>query len=340
MNSALFSPLTIKNVIFKNRIAMAPMCMYSSDTEDGHISNWHLHHYESRAAGQAGLIMIEATTVFANGAISPQDLGIYDDSHVSGLKTITDGIHRHGAKTGIQLAHAGRKAKYDGIIWAPSALPFDKDSRTPDEMTSEEIEELINQFKNGAVRAKKAGFDVIELHGAHGYLINQFLSPLSNKRTDEYGGSKEKRFNILKKITQAVQSVWDGPLFVRLSADEYHPDGNQPGDLIDYGRMLKSLGVDLIDCSSGGVVRKGIDTYPGYQIPYAENMRKGAGILTGAVGLITSPHIAEEIIHNQRADMVLLGREMLRNPYWPLEAAKVLGATEVEPPRQYRAGWM
>ncbi|AOM82708.1 NADPH dehydrogenase NamA [Salisediminibacterium beveridgei] len=340
MSALLFSPLTIKNVTFKNRIAMAPMCMYSSFSEDGHTSHWHQHHYESRAAGQVGLVMIEATTVMANGAISPQDLGIYSSDHIEGLKNLTDGIHNHGAKAGIQLAHAGRKANYDGRIMAPSAIAFDEENRIPDEMTANDIQELIQYFKKAAERARIAGFDVIELHGAHGYLINQFLSPLSNHRTDDYGGTKENRFRLLKEITEAVTVVWDGPLFVRLSADEYHPEGNQPEDLIEYGRLLKELGVDLIDCSSGGVVRTAIETYPGYQISYAENMRKKAGLLTGAVGLITNPHMAEEIIHNGRADMILIGRELLRNPYWPLEAAKSLGAKEVEPPRQYLAGWM
>lgn len=340
MNSLLFSPLTIKNVTFKNRVAMAPMCMYSSFTEDGHISQWHPHHYESRAAGQAGLVMIEATTVMPNGAISPQDLGIYSNDHITGLKSLTDRIHFHGAKAGIQLAHAGRKAKFDGSIMAPSAIPFDQNNRTPDEMTSDDIQILIEHFQKAAKKAWSSGFDVIEIHAAHGYLINQFLSPLSNHRKDAYGGSKENRFRLLKEVIQSVTNVWDGPLFVRLSADEYHPDGNHREDLIEYGKLLKELGVDLIDCSSGGVVRTPIDTYPGYQISYAENMRKGAGLLTGAVGLITNPHMAEEIIHNERADMVFIGRELLRNPYWPLNAAKTLGADDVEPPRQYLAGWM
>ncbi|ADH99734.1 NADPH dehydrogenase NamA [Salisediminibacterium selenitireducens] len=339
MSDSLFTPITMKGVTFKNRIVMAPMCMYASYNEDGMVTPWHVTHYESRAAGQAGLICIEATSVTENGTISPQDLGIYDDGHVDGLKTLTDGIHRHGAKAAIQLAHAGRKAVYDGTIKAPSAIPFDDNARTPDELTTDEIKDLIRRFQQAAIRANQAGFDVIELHGAHGYLINQFLSPLSNKRTDQYGGTLENRFRLLKEITEAVQDVWDGPLFVRLSLNEYHPEGNQDNDFDFLATELKRLGVDLIDCSSGGVVRTPIDVYPGYQIPLAERLKAATGIRTGAVGLITTAETADEIIRNDRADLVFLGRELLRNPYWPLFAAETLKA-EIEPPKPYRAGWL
>lgn len=339
MASKLFSPYTIKGVTLKNRIVMAPMCMYSSHNEDGHIQNWHRTHYTSRAVGQVGLIILEATSVTPQGRISPQDLGIWSDDHVDGLKELVDLMKEHGAKTGIQIAHAGRKAVLEGEILAPSAIAFNDNMKTPKEMTKSDIAETVEAFKKGAERAAKAGFDMVELHGAHGYLINEFLSPLSNKRTDEYGGSAENRYRFLREVIEAVKTVWEGPLWVRVSAHDYHEAGLTPEDYIPYSRWMKEQGVDLIDVSSGAVVPAPINVYPGYQVKYSEAIKEGADIPTGAVGLITSGIQAEEILQNERADLVLLARELLRDPYWPRTAAKELGV-DIEAPKQYERGWV
>ncbi|EKN69699.1 NADPH dehydrogenase NamA [Neobacillus bataviensis LMG 21833] len=339
MAAKLFTPYTIKGVTFKNRIVMAPMCMYSSHNKDGHIQNWHRTHYTTRAVGQVGLIIVEATAVTPQGRISPQDLGIWSDEHIEGLKEIVNLMKEHGAKTGIQLAHAGRKAVLEGEIIAPTAIAFNEKSKTPKEMTKADIAETVQAFRKGAERAAKADFDVIELHGAHGYLLNEFLSPLSNKRSDEYGGSKENRYRILREIIDAVKTVWDGPLFVRVSAHDYHEEGLTPEDYIVFAKWMKEQGVDLIDVSSGSVVPASIHVYPGYQVKYSETLKNGATIATGAVGLITSPIQAEEILQNDRADLVFLARELLRDPYWPRIAAKELGVN-IEAPKQYERGWI
>ncbi|MBO8154867.1 MAG: NADPH dehydrogenase NamA [Bacillaceae bacterium] len=338
MESKLFSPLTIKETTFKNRIVMSPMCMYSSETEDGHVQPFHLAHYESRAAGQAGLVIIEATAVMPEGRISSKDLGIWDDDHIKGLQQINEGVHCHGGKSGIQLAHAGRKADLEGPIFAPSSLPFSENYQTPQEMSLEDIQRTIQAFKEGARRAREANFDVIEIHGAHGYLINQFLSPLTNKRTDEYGGSRENRYRFLKEVIHAVKEEWSGPLFVRISANEYDENGNTMDDFVYFSLEMKKQGVDLIDCSSGAVIPVRIPVYPGYQIQYAEEIKQKADIATGAVGLITSGLQAEEIVQNNRADLIFIGRAFLRNPYWPKQAADELGVP-IEGPEQYRRGW-
>lgn len=335
----LFTPYTVKGITFKNRIVMSPMCMYSSHNEDGKIQNWHRTHYVSRAVGQVGLIIIEATAVTPQGRISPQDLGIWSDDHIEGLKELVSMMKEQGSMTGIQIAHAGRKAVLEGEILAPSAIPFDENSKNPKEMTKKDIEETIEAFKQGAARAKQAGFDVIELHGAHGYLINEFLSPLSNKRTDEYGGSAENRYRFLREIIDGVKTVWDGPLFVRISANDYHEDGMTPNDYVPMAVWMKEQGVDLIDVSSGAVVPAHIHAYPGYQVIYGEKIKQGAGIDTSALGLITSPIQAEEIIQNNRADLIFIARELLRDPYWPRTAAKELGI-EIEAPKQYGRGWV
>ncbi|MEH7345426.1 NADPH dehydrogenase NamA [Bacillus sp. JJ1532] len=339
METKLFSPFTIKNTTFKNRIVMSPMCMYSCPNEDGKVENWHRTHYTSRAVGQVGLIIIEATAVTPQGRISPNDLGIWSDEHIEGLKELTDLMKEHGSATGIQLAHAGRKAVLEGEIIAPSALAFNEKMKTPKEMSVEDIQDTIEAFKQGAVRAKKAGFDVIEIHGAHGYLINEFLSPLSNKRTDNYGGSAENRYLFLREIIDAINSVWDGPLFVRISANDYHEEGLNVDDYVQMAGWMKEQGVDLIDCSSGAVVPARIHTYPGYQVPFAEKIKKAADLSTGAVGLITSPLHAEEILQNNRADLIFIGRELLRDPFWPRTAAKELGVI-IESPKQYERGWI
>ncbi len=337
MKAKLFEPYTIKNVTLKNKIVMSPMCMYSSD-QSGEVKNWHLVHYGTRAVGGAGLIMVEATAVTPQGRISPGDLGIWSDEHIAGLSKIVEIIHENDAKAAIQIAHAGRKAQLEGDIIAPSAIPFDDSSKTPLEMSVEQIKETIAAFKEGASRAKQAGFDVIEIHAAHGYLINEFLSPLSNKRTDEYGGSPENRYRLLKDVITAVKEVYDGPLLVRVSASDYQPEGLAAKDYIRIGEWLKEDGVDLIDVSSGAVVPAKIPVFPGYQVGLSEQIKHGADIPTGAVGLITSPVQAEEILQNNRADLIFLGRELLKNPYWPRTAAKEL-RTELKPPVQYERGW-
>lgn len=338
MTVKLFSPYTIKGVTFKNRIVMSPMCMYSSHNQDGHVQNWHRTHYISRAVGQVGLIIVEATAVTAQGRISPEDLGIWSDDHIAGFAELVGLVKEHGAKIGIQLAHAGRKAVLEGDILAPSAIPFNEKSKTPKEMTKADIAETVEAFKKGAARSKKAGFDVIEIHGAHGYLIHEFLSPLSNKRSDEYGGSAEKRYRFLREVIEAVKTVWDGPLFVRVSAHDYQEGGLTPEDYITFGQWMKEQGVDLIDVSSGAVVPALINVYPGYQVTYSETIRERADIATGAVGLITSPIQAEEILQNDRADLIFLARELLRDPYWPRTAAIELGI-QLEGPKQYERGW-
>lgn len=339
MEAKLFTPFTIKNTTFKNRVVMAPMCMYSCPNEDGKVENWHRIHYTSRAVGQVGLIILEATAVTPQGRISPQDLGIWSDEHIEGLKELTDLIKEHGTTTGIQLAHAGRKATVEGEILAPSALAFDETMKTPKEMTKQEIHETIEAFKRGAERAKEAGFEVIEIHGAHGYLINEFLSPLTNKRTDEYSGSPENRYRFLRETIEAIQSVWDGPLFVRISASDYHEEGMKVEDYVQIGQWMKEQGIDLIDVSSGAVVPAKIHTYPGYQVPFAEKIKREAAIPTGAVGLITSSLHAEEILQNGRADLIFLARELLRDPFWPRTAAKEL-RVNIESPEQYERGWV
>jgi NADPH2 dehydrogenase len=338
MDTKLFSPYTVKDVTLKNRIVMAPMCMYSSHNEDGKVENWHLTHYTSRAVGQVGLIIVEATAVTAQGRISPQDLGIWSDDHIEGLQQLTGMMKEHGTRAGIQLAHAGRKAVIEGEIIAPSAVAFNEKMKTPKEMTKQEIKETIEAFKEGAVRAKKAGFEVIEIHAAHGYLINEFLSPLSNLREDEYGGIAENRYRFLSEVIDSIQAVWDGPLFVRISASDYNDNGLDIEDYVTFGRWMKEQGIDLIDVSSGALVPARIHAYPGYQVKFAETIKSEADIPTGAVGLITSGLQAEEILQNDRADLIFIARELLRDPYFPKTAAKQLG-TEIEPPKQYDRGW-
>ncbi|MDO6655216.1 NADPH dehydrogenase NamA [Anaerobacillus sp. 1_MG-2023] len=338
MSSALFTPYTIKNVTFPNRIVMSPMCMYSCEAQDGKATSFHYIHYTSRAVGGTGLIFTEAAAITEQGRISPQDLGIWSDDHIEGLKKIVHLSQEQGSKVGIQLAHAGRKAVLDGPIIAPSSIPFNDEMKTPEEMTVEQIKATIDAFRKGAERAKEAGFDVIELHGAHGYLINEFLSPLTNKRKDEYGGSRENRYRFLKETINEVNEVWDGPLFVRISAEEYHEEGNTMEDFVYFSDEMKKQGVDLVDCSTGGVVPARIQAYPGYQVKHAEQIRRESNIATGAVGLITHPLQAEEIIQNERADLVLLAREMLRDPYWARTAAAELGG-DLKAPKQYERGW-
>lgn len=333
----LFSNIKIKNLELKNRIVMAPMCMVTSDDE-GYAKDWHVIHYGSRAIGGTGLIILEATAVESRGRIKNGDLGIWNDSHIEGLAKIVETSKSLGAKVGIQLAHAGRKCevKSEKII-APSPLAFDSSYPTPAEMTEEDIRVVINTFKDGARRADEAGFDVIEIHGAHGYLINEFLSPLTNKREDKYGGNLENRTRFLKDIIREIKTVWpdNKPIILRVSAEEYVENGNHPEDLVDIINLVKDEGIDIINVSSGGVVPANIDAYPGYQIPFAEVIKEGTGLPVIAGGLITEPDMAEEILKNNRADFIFLGRELLRNPYWPLETANKLNE-DIDWPLPYR----
>jgi 2,4-dienoyl-CoA reductase-like NADH-dependent reductase (Old Yellow Enzyme family) len=334
----LFNPIQIKSLIFKNRIVVSPICQYSS--EDGFANDWHLVHLGSRATGGAALIISEASAVSPEGRISPGDLGIWKDDHIENLKRITDFIHGHGSVAGIQLAHAGRKASSE-VPWkggqqiaienggwetvAPSAVPFKNIDRAPQELDADGLKKVIEDFKSAASRALAAGFKVIEIHAAHGYLLNEFLSPLSNFRKDEYGGTFENRIRLLLEILVAVQTVWpvDLPIFVRISVSDWAEGGWEIDDSVELAKILKDKGVDLIDCSSGGLVSHAkIQAGPGYQVHFAEAV-KTAGILTGAVGMITSAEQAEEILTDGKADLILLAREFLRDPYFPLHAANM-----------------
>jgi len=352
----LFSPLKIKNIEFKNRIVVSPMCEYSSD--DGFANDWHLVHLGGFAVGGASLVITEATAVSPEGRISPGDLGIWKDEHIEKLKQITDFIHQHDSHAGIQLAHAGRKASHD-IPWhggkqirseteggwktlAPSAIPFIETEEAPIALEKAGIEKVKADFKDAAGRALKAGFDVIEIHGAHGYLVNEFYSPISNHRTDEYGGSFENRIRLLLEIVNSVKEAWpaENPLFVRISATEWTEGGWTGDDSVALSKILKDKGIDLVDCSSGGnVATAKIPLKPGYQVEFAEKVKSEAGILTGAVGLITTPEQANDIIQAGQADIVLLAREMLRDPHFPLRAAHVLGHGVKWPVQYERAKW-
>lgn len=338
--SKLFSSFSIRNLMVKNRIMMAPMCMFSAD-QNGYPSDWHLSHYVTRAVGGCGLIILEATGVESRGRISDRDLGLWHDEQIEGLRAIALACQKHGAKVGLQLGHAGRKSNVlaEECI-APSAVAFNSTSRVPKEMSVEDIVNVENAFQEAAKRADLAGFDTIELHAAHGYLINQFLSPLTNRRTDEYGGCEENRARFLKEILQKVRDVWPAakPIIVRVSAEDYAEGGNHAEDL---ARMLNFSGqnsIDLIDVSSGGAVDVRPQAYPGYQIRFAETIKAMTGISVVAGGLITSPLMAEEILQNERADLVFLGRELLRNPYWPLLSATSL-EEEHDWPVQYKAAF-
>jgi 2,4-dienoyl-CoA reductase-like NADH-dependent reductase (Old Yellow Enzyme family) len=339
----LFTPMRLRGLTLRNRIMMSPMCMYSAG-EDGRATDWHLSHYQARAIGGAGLLVTEATAVEPRGRISQRDLGLWNDAQIGALARVVRLVQAEGAAIGVQLAHAGRKAwtphKGHGPeeAVAPSALRFDDDWRTPHALNVGDMEAIIDAWGAAAGRAEAAGFDLVEIHAAHGYLNHQFLSPLSNIRTDSYGGALANRMRFLLRVTQAVRHVWpeDKPLLVRVSATDWTDGGLSPDEVVVVARELKAFGVDLVDCSSGGSVpvpQSGIG--PGYQVPFAEVIRRESGLPTAAVGLITAPEHADEIVRNERADLVALGRELLRHPYWPLDAARILGH-ELEWPRQYR----
>jgi NADPH2 dehydrogenase len=332
----LFESIKIRDIEFKNRIVMPPMCMYSSD-DSGYANDWHFIHYGTRAIGGTGLIIVEATGVERRGRITDRDLGIWDDSHIVGLSNIATLCKKYGSRVGIQLGHAGRKCEVDSEdIIAPSPIAYNEKYKVPRKMSKEDIDKVVKAFKEGAKRADEAGFDLIEIHAAHGYLINQFLSPLSNKRDDEYGGSVENRARILKDILREIRKVWpeNKPVIVRVSAEDYVEDGNHPEDLAEILNLVKDEGVDLVNVSSGAVVPARIKMYPGYQVRFAEVIKRETKLPVIAGGLISEAEMAEEIVSNNRADMIFLGRELLRNPYWPLNAAKKLGY-DIDWPVQY-----
>lgn len=354
----LFSPLHLRDLTISNRIVVAPMCQYSA--VDGQVQDWHLAHYSRLVLGGVGTIIVEATGVIPEGRISPGCLGLWDDGQIPGLQHITRISHAHGTAVGIQLAHAGRKASvarpWDGAgplsvtgpepAWtsvAPSAIPFKEGWPAPHELSIAEIVATIEAFRQAARRALKAGFDFVEIHGAHGYLINQFFSPLSNKRTDGYGGSRENRMRFALEVTEAVRAEWPQsmPLFYRASVIDDSEGGIELKDTVILARALKACGVDVIDCSSGGV--SGVTPHlkptsgPGFQVPLAAGVKKGADISTIAVGKIMEPKLAEKILQDKSADLVALGREFLADPIWSFRAAIELGIPEPQNilPHQY-----
>ncbi len=354
----LFAPVTFRGVTLPNRIAVSPMCEYSSD--DGFANDWHLVHLGSRAVGGAGLVLTEAAAVTAEGRITPYDLGIWKDEHIATLKRIVDFLHVQGSHAGIQLAHAGRKASmtrpwepgpegehvlpqsaggWEAVV-APSAIAFDTVYAQPHELDLAGIDNIVRAFGAATRRAIEAGFDVVEIHAAHGYLLHEFLSPLSNQRTDEFGGSFENRARMLLLVVDTVRREWpeELPLFVRISATDWAEGGWDIDESILLASLLRDKGVDLVDVSSGGMVpRVSIPVGPGYQVPFADRIRRESRIATGAVGMVTSPEQADQIVRNGQADMVLLAREMLRDPYWPLHAAETLRQTISWPAQYLRA---
>ncbi len=348
----LFSPLAVRGVELPNRIGVSPMCQYSS--VDGFATDWHLVHLGSRAAGGAGLVIVEASAVSPEGRITPSDLGIWQHGHAAKLTQIVDFVHTLGAKIGIQLAHAGRKASMD-VPWrpercmtpeeggwpdvvAPSAIPFAPNYPHPTALDKSGIQRTVEAFVAAARRARACGFDVVEIHAAHGYLLHSFLSPLSNQRGDEYGGSFENRIRLATEVVAAVRTEWSGPLFVRISATDWAEGGWDIDQSVALAKVLKTLGVDLVDVSSGGLVPNAkIPVGPGFQTPFATRIRQEAGIPTATVGFITDPAQADQIIRTGQADMVLLARELLRDPYWPVHAAAKLGRSGSWPVQYLRA---
>jgi 2,4-dienoyl-CoA reductase-like NADH-dependent reductase (Old Yellow Enzyme family) len=350
---SLFRPLPLRELLLANRIAVSPMCQYSST--DGFATDWHLVHLGSRAVGGAGLVMTEATAVTPEGRISPQDLGLWSDAHLPALSRCARFIRNHDAAAGIQLAHAGRKASVarpweggrrlakDAGGWetvGPSAVAFRPEDPAPRALDGAEIDAVVEAFAAASRRAVDAGFQVVEVHAAHGYLLHEFLSPLSNQREDEYGGSFENRIRLVLRVVQAVRRIWPAglPVLVRISATDWIEGGWDIEQSIELARRLKQCGVDLVDCSSGGLVPGAkVPAGPGYQVEFAARCRREAGIATGAVGLITRAEQADAIVARGEADLILLARELLRDPYWPLRAARALGVKGGWPVQYLRA---
>lgn len=346
----LFTPFRLRDLVLKNRIVVSPMCQYSA--EGGIPNQWHLVNYGSRAVGGAALVVVEATAVCPEGRITPGCLGLWSDAHTEAFRPITEFIKGQGASPAIQIAHAGRKAACD-VPWnggnflpigsggwhtvAPSAVPFTAAHGTPRALSHHEIDDVVGLFANAAQRALAAGFEVAEVHCAHGYLLNEFLSPLSNQRDDEYGGSLENRCRLPLRVAETIRGIWPQhwPVLVRISATDWVEGGWDIEQSIQFARRLKEIGIDLIDCSSGGLIADAkIPAGPGYQVPFAASVRQNADIATGAVGMITSPQQAEQILQDEQADLIFLARELLRDPYWPLYAARELGV-DVAWPSQY-----
>jgi 2,4-dienoyl-CoA reductase-like NADH-dependent reductase (Old Yellow Enzyme family) len=354
MQPRLFQPLQCRDVTLRNRIVVSPMCEYSS--EDGFANDWHLVHLGSRAVGGAGVVLTEAAAVTPDGRISPVDLGIWKDAHVEPLARIFRFVHEHGATAGVQLAHAGRKAStappwtgggpvpLDAGGWtpilAPSAIAFRDGWQVPRAMSVEDIRSVTRAFADAAGRVREAGGGIVEVHAAHGYLLHEFLSPISNARTDEYGGTFDNRIRLVCEVVEAIRGTWPEslPLWVRISSTDWADAGWTIDDSVALARRLRKQGVDLIDCSSGGnVANATIPLGPGYQVPFAERIRMDAGIMTGAVGLITEARQAEQILERGQADLIIMARELLRRPYWPLHAARELGTTPAVPKQYLRA---
>ncbi len=336
----LFSPLRLREISARNRLWIAPMCMYSVFAEDGIPTDWHRVHYGSRAVGGAGVVIIEATAVEARGRISARDLGIWNDEQGQAFAPIVEFMAEYGAVPAIQLAHAGRKAGVPDNI-GPSPLAFSEQYATPQEMSEGDIEEVVDAFVAGAERALKAGFQAVEIHSAHGYLLHEFLSPLSNRRTDRYGGSLENRMRFPLQVVRAIRAVWPEhlPLFTRISATDWAEGGWDVEQSVVYSERMRDAGVDLVDVSSGGLTQDArMSIGPGYQVPFAQRIRSEAEIPTGAVGLITEAEQANDIVVNGEADVVLIARQSLRDAYWPLRAAKELGV-KTPVPTQYERGW-
>lgn len=334
-----YSPYTLKNLNLKNRIVMPPMCMFSSD-ESGLVKDFHRLHYPTRALGGVGLIIVEATAVTANGRISSQDLGLWEDSQIAGMKGLNDLIHQFGSQTAIQLAHAGRKCtSSDPVIVAPSAIAFSQEYRMPHALNLDEIPGIVQAFQDAAKRALAAGFDAVEIHAAHGYLLHEFLSPLTNQRTDAYGGSTENRTRLLREVLIAVHKVWprDRAVLLRISAADHAPGGIDLDEACRIVDAVKDL-ADLVHVSTGGLLETPIKIYPGYQVSYADAIRKHCQIPTIAVGLVTRLEQVEEILGNDRSDLVALGRELLRNPYWVINQDGRTRQSELPYPTPYERG--
>jgi NADPH2 dehydrogenase len=338
----LFTPFTQKGLELKNRIAMSSMVQFCAPP-DGHMTEWHYIHYATRAVGGVGLIMVEASAIESRGRCFITDIGLWSDDFIPNLRRVVDFCHGQNAKIGIQLGHAGRK-NLDGVskLIAPSAIPMDANHPMPRAMTRADMDEVIENFRKATRRVKEAGFDVIELHGAHGYLLGQFFVPLSNQRTDEYGGSTENRTRFPLEVIKAVREEWPAhkPLWIRLSCTEYGPDGKPldevTAEITKVAHIMKAAGIDLIDCSTGGLTPvKPKDIFPAYQVSHSQRIRKVVGIPTATVGMINTAEVADEIIQNDRADIVMLGRELMRSPHWALEAARRL-RVDVPWPPQYK----
>ena len=353
VNEGIFSPFSLRGVSLPNRIVMSPMCQYSAT--DGIVAPWHVTHYASRAVGGTGMVMSEAVAVTPEGRISYADLGVWEERQIAGLRTLTEAIRAHGAVAAVQLAHAGRKA---GSLppwlegeppkgyprWQPVGATdqaFSKHHHAPHAMSISEVEGVVEAFVRAARRSLEAGFQVVEIHAAHGYLLHQFLSPLVNTRTDRYGGDQEGRFRLLVEIAQRIRREVgeDVPVIVRLSVSDWHPEGLSVDDSVALSKVLYGEGVDLIDCSSGGIAPEiTIPIGAGYQVAFADQIRRQVGVPTGAVGMITAPYQADQIVRSGQADLVFLGRVLLRDPYWVQRAAMELGREAVPPP-QYRRAW-